>query len=308
MSCWIVELSMSVDTSPDSPSGAPRPSVITRIIEGMAHVEWKLVLLTALVMALVWCSIFFTSSILQILAGVIPVMGGLYLGNRVKGHYLANGIMLGVSGFLIGLIMATIYGLMIGSGMSLPSPQIAGENGQPMPMTGLDDVLVVYFFYSLFALVPFPAFGAVMSGRTQQRNREMNRQLQERGGRLERPGVIRTVDDLRGLSLPQFGMYVSNLYKKKGFIFHDYRFVDKDKHLDIEMEYEGARYLMRLSVADKVRVGTVESLIQDMRRRDIPKGLVITSTEFAPESIKAAANKRNLITIDGPTLFAISEA
>ncbi|WP_174842852.1 restriction endonuclease [Candidatus Oscillochloris fontis] len=299
---------MSVDTSPGSSSGAPRPSVIQRIMEGMANVEWKQVLLVALVMAFAWCSLFMTSPMMQILAGIIPVMGGLYLGNRVKGHYLSNGIMLGVAGFLFGLIIVVIYGSMIGAGMGVPLPQITSESGELAPIAGADDLVAVYFFYSLFALVPFPAFGAVMAGRTQQRNLELRRELDERGGRLERPGVIRTLEDLRGLSLPQFGMYVSNLYKKKGFTFHDYRFVDKDKHLDIEMEYNNERYLMRLSVADKVRVGTVESLIQDMRRRDILKGLVITSTEFAPETIKAAANKRNLITIDGPTLFAMAEA
>lgn len=277
-------------------------------MEGMANVEWKQVLLVALVMAFAWCSLFMTSPMMQILAGIIPVMGGLYLGNRVKGHYLSNGIMLGVAGFLFGLIIVVIYGSMIGAGMGVPLPQITSESGELAPIAGADDLVAVYFFYSLFALVPFPAFGAVMAGRTQQRNLELRRELDERGGRLERPGVIRTLEDLRGLSLPQFGMYVSNLYKKKGFTFHDYRFVDKDKHLDIEMEYNNERYLMRLSVADKVRVGTVESLIQDMRRRDILKGLVITSTEFAPETIKAAANKRNLITIDGPTLFAMAEA
>ncbi|EFO81941.1 restriction endonuclease [Oscillochloris trichoides DG-6] len=279
-----------------------------RIVEGMAHVEWKQVLLVALVMAFAWCSLFMTSPVLQILAGVIPVMGGLYLGNRVKGYYLSNGIMLGIAGFLFGLIIVVIYGSMISAGVNVPLPQITGENNQQLQIQGIDDLVAVYFFYSLFALVPFPAFGAVMAGRTQQRNRELRREVDERGGRLERPGVIRTLEDVRGLSLPQFGMYVSQIYKKKGFTFHDYRFIDKDKHLDIEMEYNGERYLMRLSVADKVRVGTVETLIQDMRRRDIPKGLVITSTEFAPEAIKAAANKRNLLTIDGPTLFAISEA
>jgi hypothetical protein len=159
----------------------------------------------------------------------------------------------------------------------------------------------------VFALIPFPAFGTVMAGRTEQRNREQRKEVDDRGGRLERPGVVRTLEDLRGLSLPQLGSFISNLYKKKGFEFKDYRFIDKDKHLDLEMTYNGERYLMRLSVADKVRPGTVESLIQDMRRREIHKGLVITSTEFTPDTIKAAANKRNVLTIDGSTLFDMAE-
>jgi hypothetical protein len=136
----------------------------------------------------------------------------------------------------------------------------------------------------------------------------MQKGIDGRGGKLERPGVVRTLEDLRGLSLPQLGSYISALYKKKGFELKDYRFIDKDKHLDLEMDYNGEHYLMRLSVADKVRVGTVESLIQDMRRREIRKGIVITSTEFAPEAIKTVTNKRNLIAIDGQTLFDIAEA
>ncbi|NTW01997.1 MAG: restriction endonuclease [Oscillochloris sp.] len=305
---------MSVDTTPEQrdekkpSSGSPRLSLIQRAISSIREVKWGDVLLIALVMAVTWCGLFMATPVLQILAGIVPVMAGLYLGKRVKGNYLANGIMLGLSGFSFGLIIVIIYGSLIGAGVPLPLPQLNPQANQPMQIQGVGDLIGFYFIYSLFALLPFPAFGTVMAGRTEQRNKEVSKEVEDRGGRLERPGVIRTLEDLRGLSLPQLGSYISNLYKKKGFEFKDYRFIDKDKHLDLEMEYNGERYLMRLSVADKVRAGTVESLVQDMRRRDIPKGLVITSTEFTPDTLKAAANKRNLIVIDGTTLFDIAES
>ncbi|NTV64526.1 MAG: restriction endonuclease [Oscillochloris sp.] len=306
---------MSVDTSPEQrgnqkkpTSDSPRPSWVQRTLAAVAAVKWGDVLLVALLMAVAWCGLFMATPMLQILAGIVPVLAGLYLGKRVKGNYLANGIMLGLSGFLFGLIIVVIYGMLIQSGAPVPQPQLGTQSNQTTVITGVGDLVAIYFLYSLFALLPFPAFGTVMAGRTDERNRELSKEVDERGGRLERPGVIRTLEDLRGLSLPQFGSYVSNLYKKKGFTFGDYRFIDKDKHLDLEMDYNGEHYLMRLSVADKVRAGTVESLIQDMRRRNIPKGLVLTSTEFMPDTIKAASGRKNLIIIDGQTLFEIAES
>jgi HJR/Mrr/RecB family endonuclease len=130
--------------------------------------------------------------------------------------------------------------------------------------------------------------------------------VKQRGGSLERPGVIRDPDDIRGLSLPQFGSYVNNLFKKKGFTFKDYRFIDKDKHLDLWMEHEGERWHLRLTVADKVASGTVESLLQDMKREGTRKGVVITSTEFNPTAVKAAKG-RPVVLIDGATLYEIAE-
>ncbi|MEI7770416.1 MAG: restriction endonuclease [Chloroflexales bacterium] len=302
---------MSVDTTPEQRGeqdpAAPRPSLIQRAVASLSRVRWAETLLIALAMAVAWCGLFLANNVLQVLAGVVPVMAGLYLGKRVKGDYLAHGLVLGVAGFFFGLIIVVAYGL-IGSAGIVPMPQLSLQAGKDPQTASAGDLLFVYFTFSIFALIPFPAFGTVMAGRTEQRNRDMSKEVEDRGGRLERPGVIRTLDDLRGLSLPQLGSYISAVYKKKGFEFKDYRFIDKDKHLDIEMTYKGERFLMRLSVADKVRPGTLESLIQDMRRREIPKGLVITSTEFTPDTLKAASGRRNIVAIDGQTLFDIAEA
>jgi hypothetical protein len=311
---------MSVETQPEqhreakaTPAAADaakeqaaRPPLMQRIGTSFGNVEWRPTLVVAVIMAVTWCALFLANNILQILAGVVPVMAGLYLGRRVKGDYLAHGLALGLVGFFVGLVVVSIYGLLGDAGI-VPMPTVALDANQAPQTATFNELIFLYGTFSLFALIPFPAFGVVMSGRAEQRNRELREQIAQRGGRLERPGVVRTLEDLQGLSLPQFGSYVSNLYRKHGFEFKDYRFVDKDKHLDLDMVYNGNQYLLRLSVADKVRPGTVESLVQEMKRREISRGVVITSTEFTPDARKAADGRRTLVAIDGATLFAMAE-
>jgi hypothetical protein len=145
-----------------------------------------------------------------------------------------------------------------------------------------------------------------MAGRTEQRNRHAREVVAARGGQLQRAGTVREASDIRGLSLPQYGSYVKNIFTKHGFQFKDYRFIDKDKHLDMWLEHEGEPWHLRLTVADKVNPGTVESLAQDMKREGCRKGVVLASTEFTPGAAKAAKG-RPIVLIDGPTLFEIAE-
>lgn len=285
---------------------APRPSLLTRFRTGLSEIEWKRTTLLALVMAAGWSILFLSFNILQVLAGIVPVTAGLYLGRRVKTQLALHGLMLGLIGFVAGSLIVAAYGAL-GEANVIPFPQTTDPDTGEVIVLGRAELLAFYLSFALISIVPFPVFGAVMSGRAEQRNQETRRMVEERGGRLEKPTAVRTVEDLRGLSLPQMGTYVRNLYQKKGFQFHDYRFLDKDKHLDLEMVYDNEMYLLRLSVADKVRPGTIETLAQDMRRRDITKGVVITSTEFAPEALKSGKGRRNIVLIDGQTLFDIVE-
>jgi hypothetical protein len=306
---------MSVDTTPeqrDQAAGATTEKETPKAaVPGLGlsfrNIRWGETLLIALVMALGWCALFLGSGLLQIFAGIIPVMAGLYLGRRVKADWLGHGLVLGFAGFLFGMATIVIYGLLAQQGivpmpMSQPTPDTPAE-----PLT-FSRLIVEFGLLMAFSLIPFPAFGTVMAGRTEQRNQQLQQEVATRGGRLERPGVVRTLEDLRGLSLPQLGGFVRNLYTKKGFEIKDYRFVDKDKHLDLDMLYEGESYLLRLTVADKVAAGTLQSLVQDMKRRGIGKGVVIASTEFTPDALKTGRDRKNLVLIDGPTLFEISES
>ena len=316
---------MSVDTTPeqrDQSAGEPKKPIVAPEIKAapeasqplaerlglsFKQIDWRQTILIALVMAVAWCVFFLGPSLLQILAGIVPVMAGLFLGRRIKGEWLGHGLVLGVAGFGFGLIIVLVYGALGQTGL-VPLPVLQLQPDAPPAPANLQELLFFYTTFSLFALVPFPAFGTVMAGRAEQRNRKLQEDVSERGGRLERPSVVRTLDDLRGLSLPQFGSYVLTLYRKKGFEFKDYRFIDKDKHLDLELAYESEAYLLRLTVADKVTPGTMQSLLQDMKRRNIPKGVVLTSTEFTADAAKAAAGRRNVVAIDGQTLFEIAEA
>ncbi len=291
---------------PESGAGSERPGLVQRINASLGHVEWGQTLLVAAVMSIGWCLLFLGSSMLQVLAGIVPVMAGLYLGRRVKGEWLTHGLILGLAGFFFGLLAVLIYGGLGQIGV-VPLPVLNLVPDAPPAQASLSDLLFFYTTFSLFALIPFPAFGTVMAGRSEQRNRERQQQINERGGQLERAGVIRTLEDLRGLSLPQLGSFVAGIYRKQGFELKDYHFIDKDKHLDLELQYEGELYVLRLSVADKVRPGTIESLVQDLKRRGTSKGVVITSTEFTPDALKAGRERKNLALIDGQLLFEIAD-
>jgi hypothetical protein len=314
---------MSVDTTPeqrdkspgeptekkaagDKPAAAREP-LAKRLGLSFNQIEWRTTLVVAVLMAAAWCAFFLGPSVLQILAGIVPVMAGLYLGRRVRGDWLGHGLVLGVAGFAFGLLIVLAYGALGQAGV-VPLPTLQLAPNAPAAQVTPQDLIFFYTTFSLFALIPFPAFGTVMAGRAEQRNRQLQQEVTERGGRLERAGVVRTVEDLQGLSLPQLGSYVVALYRKKGFEFKDYRFIDKDKHLDLELRYNDEVYLLRLTVADKVRPGTIESLVQDMKRRGIPKGVAVTSTEFTPDAAKAAAGRRNVVAIDGQTLFDMAES
>jgi hypothetical protein len=287
----------------------PREPLFTRLRTAFGQVEWRLMLIVALVMATAWCLLFLgsTSMVIQILAGIVPVSAGLYLGRRIKAQHLLHGILMGLIAFFMGLVIVVVYVSLIEINAVPLGGQAAiimSEFGDVSPWA----LVLAYMSLSFFPLIPFPAFGTVMAGRTEERNRALREQQEARGGTLKRSDVIRTVEDLRGQSLPQLGYHVSNMFKKQGFTFKDYRFIDKDKHLDLWMEREDETWQLRLITADKVRPGTLESLLQDMKKQNIDKGLVITNTEFTPDAIKAAKGRRNVLLIDGETLFQMGES
>ncbi len=305
---------MSVDiqnephpSEPAREAAPPQPSLIQRMQHGLTQIDWSLTLFTALVMAAGWCVLFLAQNILQILAGIIPVTAGLFLGRKVKRELALHGVLLGIFGYLFGAVMVAIYGGLGAAGIT-PLPTVQSPDSGLLLPVGPVDLVLFYLSFSALAMLPFPAFGAIMGGRAEQRQRELREQIEARGGQLENHAPVRLLDDLRGLSLPQFGMYVSNLYRKHGFTLVDYKFLHKDKHLDLDLQYQGETYLARLSVEDKVRPGIVQTLLQDMQRREISKGMVITSTEFAADVRKAVRNNPAVLLIDGQTLYDMAHS
>jgi uncharacterized membrane protein YeaQ/YmgE (transglycosylase-associated protein family) len=269
---------------------------------GLRELQWREVLLFGVLSGALMSLSFLQGSALSIVAGIVPVGTGLLLGRRVKSHYALHGFVTGLIGAVVGaLVLAVLIFLTpLGSAMQ-------NSLGPAASAFTLLNVWAQLAGFTAFSLIAFCTFGTGMAGRTEERNRKTREEVDTRGGRLEKPGVIRSAEDLRGLSLPQLGTYVSNIFKKQGFTFKDYRFIDKDKHLDLWMEHEGEPFHMRLSVADKVSTGTIESLNQEMKREGTRKGLVITSTEFMPSAAKSAKG-RAIVLIDGETLYQMSES
>lgn len=279
-------------------------AAIANLRAGFGQLNWTIVLVTGIVAGLLMPIVLTSGDLLQLLAGVVPVGAGLIIGRRVRNHYTLHGFMVGLIAALIGLV--TLYVLLFFTPIGPALTQRTIAQGVPAELATPTAQFAQLSGFVSFALLIFCTFGASMSGRTEERNRVIREELAARGGRLERAPVVREVSDIRGMSLPQFGSYVNNLWKKQGFAFKDYRFVDKDKHLDLWMEHEDERWHLRLTVADKVGPGTVEGLYQEMKREGIRKGVIVTSTEFLPSAQKAAKD-RPIVLVDGPTLYEIAE-
>jgi hypothetical protein len=294
---------MGANLSSEEPSQGAIAQLLGSLREGLSELQWRQVLLFGVSAGVLMPLSFLQASALTFVAGIIPVGAGLLIGRRVKGHYTLHGFMTGLVGALVGLTV--LAGLIFLTPLGASAQGALGANPGGPPVTPLALWLQLGGFIA-FSLIAFCTFGASTAGRAEERNRQLRAGVSERGGRLERPNAVRTADDIRGLSLPQFGWYVNNLFKKKGFQFKDYRFIDKDKHLDIWLEHEGEPWHLRLSVADKVNPGTIEGLLQEMKREGSRKGVVLASTEFTPGAAKSAKG-RPVVLIDGPTLYEIAE-
>ncbi|NJO07440.1 MAG: hypothetical protein HC876_19080 [Chloroflexaceae bacterium] len=140
MSVDIQEKPKTADEN-QQPAEAAKPPLTERLVVGFTQVRWPVTLLTAAIMAVGWCSLFLVNNWLQILAGVIPVTAGLYLGRRVKEHLLLHGLLLGFIGYTIGALIVGAYGSLGSTGL-VPLPQLINpETGQAATVGALELVL-----------------------------------------------------------------------------------------------------------------------------------------------------------------------
>jgi len=265
--------------------------------QGFQSLRWPLIVLYGVGAGLLM-PLSLLQSTLAIVAGVIPVGIGLLIARTVKGFYGLYGFLTGLVGALTSVVLLWVLIFVTGN-----SSLVA--NLDPTSVSPMNTFLTASGFIS-FSLIAFCTFGATTSGRMEERNRELRAQTAARGGTLERAGAVREVGDIRGFTLAQLGWYVNNLFKKKGFKFRDYKFVDKDRFVDLWYEYEEKEWHVRCAISDKVTPGTIESLVQEMKRENITKGIVVASTEFTPAAIKSVKDKP-VVLIDGLTLYDISK-
>lgn len=260
----------------DSPAGRKPLSVVVR------ELRWWVLLTVGIGTGILWVAMLLQGGAIQILAGLLPVTAGIVVGRRIQQHVTWHAVLLGVVTALAAALALGVLIAVIG-----PAP-----------------TLLQALLFAVITLLPFPAFGVITSAKSEQRRREMREAQARRGGRLERPGRVRNIEDLRALSLPQLGGYVADLFRRHGFLINDYRF-EKDR-LDFQVTYEDEPWLLRVTTAEKVKPGAAVELTQRMKAEGVTKGVVITSMDFQESAIRWAKDKP-VVLIDGETLLTMND-
>ncbi|HEX6292243.1 MAG TPA: restriction endonuclease [Herpetosiphonaceae bacterium] len=249
----------------------------------LRELDWLTLLVVGLGLGALWIFVIVDGGPLQILAGLLPVTAGILVGRRVQRHIVWHAVLLS----LIATIAAAVAGAII-----LSTRQVLAEETAQI------------LFIAILTLPIFPALGVITASRSEQRLRAAREENEKRGGRLDRPGRVRSIDDLRALSLPQLGGYVADLFRKHGFLINDYRF--EKERLDFQVSYEGEPWLLRVTTAEKVKPGFAQELAQRMKAEGVKKGVVITSMDFQEGAARWAKDKP-IVLLDGPTLLSMND-
>lgn len=268
-------------TAPVKRQRTPRPPVG----EVLKTLNWPLLLLIGVVAGVLWVIMITQSSATQLLAGLLPVTGGIIVGRRAKVHINWHAFFLSViTAISAALATAVVFQLDF-----VIAPEVRSA-----------------LLTSYVLLVPFPAFGVITAARSEARAREVREAQGKRGGKLEKPGRVKTLDDLRGLSLPQLGGYVSDLFRRHGFTIPDYRFESKENYIELDMRKDDESWLVRVMVEEKIKHGVALQFYQQMREQPGVKAILVTSMDFQDQALRWAKEKP-IALIDGPTLMGMAD-
>lgn len=259
---------------------------------------WRTILIAGGLTGVLWTAVlWFGGSSLQLLAGVVPVFGGIYLGRKIKGRALAHGSLMSLVSVLAAsaLILPLVFTSQVPTLFNDPNVGTLGPGA----------ALISIGMFMLVSLVPFPIYGALISKRGQHRNDELRKQNEARGGSLRNPGRVVNLDDLQALPLDKFGTWVGRVFTDQDFTMIDYKF-DKD-FVDLKLQRKDPeeQWLVRCTVVEAVKPGMVQSLGQDVREGEYAKGVVATSTVVQDGARKWAKTRRNIEVLDGETLIEI---
>jgi hypothetical protein len=260
---------------------APRPP----FSQVLRELRWGLLLLIGVVGGALWTILLAQGSTLTFFAGLLPVAGGIWVGRQIKQH-------VGWHAALLSLF--TVLSAILATG--------ALEALNAAPVGFFQQVVAL----GLMALLPFPAFGVYTAHRSEMRNRHLREQQARRGGKLERPGRVKTIEDLRSLSLPQFASYVADLFRKHEFTVQDYRFEQRDNYVQFDMRHNDEPWVIRVTVDERVKQGVALQFFQWMKTEGVQRGVIITSMDFQDAAMRWAKDKP-VVLIDGPTLMSMND-
>ncbi len=261
-------------------------------------IAWKLTALVGVITGIAWTVILlFAPDTLKLMAGIAPVIGGIYLGRKVKDRAFTHGFLMSL--FAVIAAMAIVAPIVFTEVINLAVDQPAGTTPTVMG-TFLSISLMM-----LITLVPFPIYGVMLSVRNQKRAQEFQKEADTRGGQLQRPGRIVNLDDLQALPLPKFGSWVVQLFKDKGgFVLDDYQFSKDVVDLKMHCTKLEEKWLVRCTVADAIKPGMAQELVQDLRNsEEFVKGVVVTSTKVLDSTRKWSKTRLNIEVLDGETLM-----
>lgn len=258
----------------------PRPP----IGQILRELNWTLLLLFGIGGGVFWTLLLVQQSTLTFLAGLLPVTGGIIVGRRVKNHVPWHAGVLSAITVVAALVTTAA-----------------------LAAAGLADAFFLQqvVFLGVIALLPFPAFGVITANRSEERNRLLRAERERRGGKLEKPGRVKSIEDLRSLSLPQLGGYVSELFRKHDFKVEDYRF-ERENVLEFVMRHDEEPWIVRVTVDEKIKQGAAVQFAQRLRAENMGRGVLITSMDFQDGALRWAKDKP-VALIDGPTLLSMND-
>lgn len=261
---------------------------------------WRQLWIAGLLTGLVWCLVIFAPfSYMIYLAGVIPIGGGIYLGRKIQGRALVHGVIFSLIASATALVLGSILIFSVSAKPALNDPN------QQVP-TAQGNFLTLAMMVGM-TLLPFPAYGTVMARRGQERTQAMRDELSARGGQLERPGRVVSIEDLESLPLPKFGSWVAQLFRNNNFKLKNYKFNKDVIDLYLERNETAELWLVRCTLSESLKPGQVQELYQDLR--DNPewhKGVIVTSLKVQDGARKSAKSRPNVEVLDGETLLEIN--
>jgi hypothetical protein len=251
----------------------------------LRELNWRILLLVGIAGGVLWTVLLAQGSAVTFFAGLLPVGGGIWVGRQVQRHVAWHAGMLS----LITVLAAIVTTVLL-------------EAANVVPVGFFQQVVAL----GLMALLPFPAFGVYTAHRSEARNRQAREERERRGGRLERPGRVKTLEDLRSLSLPQLGSYVADLFRKHDFKVQDYQIEQRENYIRFDMSYKDEPWVIRVTVDEKVKQGVVLQFFQWMKSEEVQRGVLITSMDFQDAAVRWAKD-RPIALIDGPTLLSMND-